>query len=136
MATPNRFNEKIVIVCTSSDGTTNGIEILDSSNVTVYKVDSDGNITSLSLSGTGNRVVTVDANGKQSATLTTVSKYITDSTTITLLTTAGNWNNDTGVYTGTTLDSNYAFVGAVYDLHADYKYEIGSNGLPYRLPKV
>jgi hypothetical protein len=109
--------------------------------VTIATISSTGKLTineiaSLKVSdqtGTGDRIVTSNTGGTQSAVTTIKSAYITDNTTTTLLTTPANWNGN--IYTGTTLDMTYAYVGAKYTIDINYYYEIGNDGLPFRISK-
>jgi hypothetical protein len=90
----------------------------------------NGSITSTRLANTGTtRVVEVSSGGTVSATRDIISGYISDSTAITNLTTAGNWTIN-GSYTGTSITGTYQGQNYYDD---NYLYTFVADNTPIRL---
>ena len=89
----------------------------------------NGGITSTSYTGTTNRMVESSTGGTVTATKQIISGYITDSTIISYLTTAGNWTIN-GSYIGTTITGVYQGQNYYDD---NYLYTFVADNLPIRL---
>ena len=59
------------------------------------------------MSGSGTRMMQVDATGNASASLPIITGKLADSTAISLLTTDSNWSKLTGLYSGTAITGTY-----------------------------
>jgi hypothetical protein len=87
-----------------------------------------------SLEGTGDRLVEDDSSGTLSATRVIVDGWISDTTTMTLLSDTANWGGTPpGQYVGPTLSNTYQGQ-EFYDDY--YFYKFVADELPIRMPRV
>lgn len=80
---------------------------------------------------TASRIMATNGSKGIETVIESIAPVITDSATITLLTTAGNWNSATDVYTGTTPTVPFQLQ---YYKDANYLYYMYTDSVPIRIP--